>query len=140
MTSPSFPRHPSFAAPAWAAAAQRVETYLRAHRVPRGEIPALAHEIVARARANNRVGVAPVTAAIELAEAFLGTRRAHFRVAKTDHPPIRMTHMAEKTSPQTLTPSLAPRWAGFLQKSLLKVTNGLALTLSLIAATWAGNR
>ncbi|MDB6128753.1 MAG: hypothetical protein JWM35_2649 [Verrucomicrobia bacterium] len=140
MTSLPIVRHPSLAAPAWSAARQRVETYLRAHHIPRAEIPALAQEIVARARAGGRVGVAPVTAAIELAETLLGSRRAHHRVAKSVHPAIRLTHMATKTAPASAHPSLSPRWAGYFQKSLVKVANGLALTLSLIGATWAGNR
>lgn len=51
---------------AWAAAAERIERYLRAHRLASpGQVARLAADLVGLARARSRPGVAPMTLAME---------------------------------------------------------------------------
>lgn len=140
MTVSSRSHHSYLPTPNWAAATHRVEKYLRAHRVSHDEVAPLAAEIVAGARIAHRPDVSPVTAAIELASMVLATRRGSGRKTPVASPPIRLGHMAAKRPQDSSIPSLAPKWAGLVQRSLLKITSGLAFILTGIGATWAGNR
>jgi len=136
MTPSTPPLHSLFPTPAWTDARRRVENYLRAHRIPSEDLSAMATEILTKAWMSRRGGISPLAASMDFAHARLDAQRSRRSGPPPAHPPVQLGHMGQ----HAVVPSLAPRWTIVFQRPLLKFTNGLAMTRSLIGATWAGNR
>lgn len=103
----------------WAAAAERVGRYLRAHRLASpGQVARLTADIIGIARARARPGVEPMTLAMETMDACLGAWFARLLPAGEPGDP----HLQVRGRVALAQGDVAARWPGhFMRESALPV-------------------